>query len=117
MIVTPAMYALFSERSMTAGAHRPRSPRGARRRSCSQNFLASRTLAAQLVREANVGRGDLVVEIGAGGGILTAELARRAGRVLAIEIDAVWAARLRQRFAQRRNVEVNRGRCASCTPS
>ena len=91
------------------GADRPRSPFGARRRSYSQNFLASRTLAAQLVREANVERGDLVVEIGAGSGILTAELARLAGRVLAIEIDPAWAARLRHRFAQRRNVEVIEG--------
>jgi 23S rRNA (adenine-N6)-dimethyltransferase len=88
-------------------ARRP--PRGARRRSYSQNFLASSALAEQLVREAKVGRRDLVVEVGAGSGILTAALARRARRVLAIEIDPVWAARLRQRFAAWENVEVIEG--------
>jgi len=88
------------------GAHRPRSPRGARRRSYSQNFLASRALAAQLVREARVGRGDLIVEVGVGSGVLTAELARRAGSVRAVEIDPIWATRLRERFAASRNVEV-----------
>ena len=62
------------------GARRARSLRDARRRAYGQNFLASRAIAVQLVRQAKVGRGDLVLEIGAGNGILTAELARRARR-------------------------------------
>jgi protein-L-isoaspartate O-methyltransferase len=81
------------------GARRTRSLRDARRRAYGQNFLASRAIAAQLVRQAKVGRGDLVLEIGAGNGILTAELARQARRVFAVEIDPVWVARLRERFA------------------
>ena len=40
---------------------------------------------------------DLVVEIGPGEGALTGELARRAGHVVALEIDADLAARLRTR--------------------
>ncbi|HKP19406.1 MAG TPA: 23S ribosomal RNA methyltransferase Erm [Gaiellaceae bacterium] len=87
-------------------ADRPRSARDARRRARSQNFLASSAVAAQLVRDANVGRCDLVVEIGAGSGVLTSELARRARSVRAIEVDPAWAARLRERFALHRNVEV-----------
>ncbi len=86
-----------------------RLPRGARRRSNSQNFLASTALAEQLVRDANVERRDLVVEIGAGSGILTAALARRAGRVRAIEVDPVWTGRLRERFVAWENVEVIEG--------
>ena len=81
------------------GARRARSLRDARRRAYGQNFLPSRAIAAQLVRQAKVGRGDLVLEIGAGNGILTAELARQARRVFAVEIDPVWVARLRERFA------------------
>ena len=81
------------------GARRARSLRDAHRRAYGQNFLASRAIAVQLVRQAKVGRGDLVLEIGAGNGILTAELARRARRVFAVEIDPVWVARLRERFA------------------
>jgi 23S rRNA (adenine-N6)-dimethyltransferase len=81
------------------GARRARSLRDVRRRAYGQNFLASRAIAVQLVRQAKVGRGDLVLEIGAGNGILTAELARQARRVFAVEIDPVWVARLRERFA------------------
>jgi 23S rRNA (adenine-N6)-dimethyltransferase len=80
--------------------------RRGRRRAYSQNFLASRALAARLVADADVRAADLVVEIGAGSGMLTGELARRAGRVLAIEIDPRWAATLRARMAGRANVEV-----------
>jgi 23S rRNA (adenine-N6)-dimethyltransferase len=82
-----------------------RGRRGARR-AYGQNFLARRALAAQLVADAGVGPDDLVVEIGAGGGMLTAELARRAGRVIAVEVDPRWAAALRSRLAGRPNVEV-----------
>jgi 23S rRNA (adenine-N6)-dimethyltransferase len=47
-----------------------------------------------------------VLDLGAGEGILTAELARRSQRVRAIEIDPALVARLRQRFAASANVEV-----------
>jgi 23S rRNA (adenine-N6)-dimethyltransferase len=45
-----------------------------------------------------VGRDNLVVELGAGGGMLTRQLARVAGRVVAVEYDPYWALRLRERF-------------------
>ena len=53
---------------------------GARRRAdLGQHFLAGGWLAAELVEQAGVGSGDLVVEIGAGTGVLTEALARLAG--------------------------------------
>jgi 23S rRNA (adenine-N6)-dimethyltransferase len=55
------------------------------------------------VRAAGVGPDDLVVDIGAGRGRLTSELARVAGRVIAVELDPVLASTLRGRWA---NVEV-----------
>jgi 23S rRNA (adenine-N6)-dimethyltransferase len=90
-----------------AGRGQPR--RGGSRRVYSQNFLASRALAARLVAEANVGPGDFVVEIGAGSGMLTAELAHRAARVRAIEVDPRWTAKLRVRMRAHPNVEVVEG--------
>jgi 23S rRNA (adenine-N6)-dimethyltransferase len=78
-------------------AHR-RAPGGARTRPSGQHFLRSPRLAEELVEQAGVGRADLVLEIGAGSGRLTAPLARRAGRVLAVELDARLAAELRARF-------------------
>jgi 23S rRNA (adenine-N6)-dimethyltransferase len=52
---------------------------------------------------------DLLVEIGAGSGRLTVELAERAGRVHAIELDPAWAAHLRRRLASYPNVVVIEG--------
>jgi 23S rRNA (adenine-N6)-dimethyltransferase len=82
-----------------------RRARHARRsgRARSQHFLRSNALAAELVHAAGVSAHDLVLEIGAGDGRLTAELARAARRVIAVEIDPRWAARLRGRWP---NVDV-----------
>ena len=53
----------------------------------SRHFLRSRSLAAAIVAGADISSRDLVVDIGAGSGRLTAELARVARRVVAIELD------------------------------
>jgi 23S rRNA (adenine-N6)-dimethyltransferase len=49
------------------------------------------------------------VEIGAGRGVLTSEIARCAGRVVAIELDPVLARRLVGRFESARNVRILQG--------
>jgi 16S rRNA A1518/A1519 N6-dimethyltransferase RsmA/KsgA/DIM1 with predicted DNA glycosylase/AP lyase activity len=74
-------------------AVRPRSQRGR-----GQHFLRSSKLAAELVRAARVQRDDLVLDLGAGTGVLTAELTRRTSRVVAVEIDPELAAGLRRRL-------------------
>jgi 23S rRNA (adenine-N6)-dimethyltransferase len=56
-----------------------------------------------------VARDDLVVEVGAGYGRLTEQLAARATRVIAIELDPRLAGRLAHRFRQRPNVTVVEG--------
>jgi 23S rRNA (adenine-N6)-dimethyltransferase len=76
-----------------------------RLRGRGQHFLVPR-LAADLVRNTGVTRGDLVVEIGAGTGVLTHELERRAGRVIAVEVDPALASKLRVRFDRVRRVQV-----------
>jgi 23S rRNA (adenine-N6)-dimethyltransferase len=83
----------------------PGAPGPLARAARGQHFLVPR-LAADLVRNTGVTRGDLVVEIGAGTGVLTSELAHRAGRVLAIEIDQKLVSTLRKRFAHDRNVRI-----------
>jgi 23S rRNA (adenine-N6)-dimethyltransferase len=82
-----------------------RRARSARRpgRARSQHFLRSQALAADLVRDAGVRPDELVLDLGAGGGRLTAELAGAARRVVAVELDSRWAQHLRARWP---NVDV-----------
>lgn len=59
----------------------------ARQRRLGQNFLADPNLLDAIVREAGVGATDVVLEVGGGGGALTARLAPAAARVHVIEMD------------------------------
>ena len=71
-----------------------------------QNFLADRRAAERIVEAlGDVGQ-KTVVEIGPGRGVLTALLAERAQRVMAIEVDRVLGAQLRFRFTRQPNVEI-----------
>lgn len=56
-------------------------------RALGQNFLSDPNTARRVARLAEVGRGDHVVEIGAGLGALTAELAATGAAVTAVETD------------------------------
>jgi 16S rRNA (adenine1518-N6/adenine1519-N6)-dimethyltransferase len=63
-----------------------------------QHFLFERGVVERMVRQAGVTEGDIVLEIGPGLGILTSELLRKAGRVVAVEYDRALAAHLRDAF-------------------
>lgn len=56
-------------------------------KSLGQNFLTDSGVIRRIVEGASVNTGDLVIEIGPGVGSMTAELASRAGEVVAVEID------------------------------
>jgi 16S rRNA A1518/A1519 N6-dimethyltransferase RsmA/KsgA/DIM1 with predicted DNA glycosylase/AP lyase activity len=83
-------------------------PRHRRPAAAGQHFLGRR-IAAEVVGRARFGGTDLVVEIGAGRGILTSEISSRCGRVLAVELDTVLARRLRNRFDSVPNVTIVHG--------
>jgi 23S rRNA (adenine-N6)-dimethyltransferase len=63
------------------------------------HFLTDQRLIGQLVGASGVGHGDLVFDLGAGYGALTAPLAGTGARVIAVELDPALAGRLRRRFA------------------
>jgi 16S rRNA (adenine1518-N6/adenine1519-N6)-dimethyltransferase len=78
----------------------------ATRRDLGQNFLVDERLAEKLADRAGVEPGDDVVEIGTGLGILTRALARRAGRVVTLEVDAGVVRALRAERSLPDNVEL-----------
>ncbi len=75
----------------------------------SQNTLRDPRLVASLIDRSSIVGEDLVVEIGPGKGIITAQLARRCKRVIAIEKDPALSAILRERFAREPNLVLRNG--------
>jgi 16S rRNA (adenine1518-N6/adenine1519-N6)-dimethyltransferase len=69
------------------------------RRRLGQNFLLDPRIPRETVRRAAWPSGVSVIEIGPGGGALTAELLAAGFRVTAVEIDAALVALLSERFA------------------
>ena len=71
-----------------------------------QNFLIDLNLHELIVKTAEVGPDDVVLEIGPGAGALTARLAARAAAVVAVEIDPLLAALTAETVAGMPNVRV-----------
>ena len=76
------------------------------RRLLSQNFLKDQKLVAHLVGLAHFGPQDTVIDIGAGRGIITEELAKVCGQVLAVELDLSLAVELKDKFKNNSKVEI-----------
>jgi 23S rRNA (adenine-N6)-dimethyltransferase len=74
---------------------RRRTDRDWRRRRLGQNFLDPAT-AEQIVDQAELTAGELVIEVGAGSGAFTRALMRRGVRLFAVEPDPHWAQHLRE---------------------
>lgn len=74
--------------------------------SYSQNFLTNQKLVRHIVGLARLNRNDVVLDIGAGKGILTCELSMQVKQVIAIEQDSKLCDYLRLRFGDSINVSV-----------
>jgi 16S rRNA (adenine1518-N6/adenine1519-N6)-dimethyltransferase len=86
-------------RDESGGTGRERVARHAgRRRALGQHFLRDPGIVRAIVELLAPTARDLVVEIGPGEGALTGELAGRAGRVVALEVDRGLVERLRRRL-------------------
>ena len=72
----------------------------------SQHFLRSPKLAGFLIGHSNIKKRDVVIDIGAGSGVITSALARRCKRVIAVEPDAETAALLRKNTKRCDNVVI-----------
>jgi 16S rRNA (adenine1518-N6/adenine1519-N6)-dimethyltransferase len=71
---------------------------GGKRRALGQHFLRDAGVARAIVALVAPTPDDVVVEIGPGQGALTGEIVRRAGRVLALEVDRALIERTRAAF-------------------
>jgi len=78
------------------------------RKGWGQHFLVDRNILNKVIRTAQVGKEDVVLEIGPGLGEMTLALARQAKRVIAVEIDPKLAEILKKKVAGYSNVEVVR---------
>ena len=71
-----------------------------------QNFLIDEEIVNNIVESANISKEDLVIEIGPGLGTLTNELLKKAGKVIAVELDAKMIKILNDRFCLYKNFEL-----------
>ncbi len=76
------------------------------RKSLGQNFLADDQTAADIVAAVGAESGDVVIEIGPGTGALTRPLLKRAGHVIAIELDPRLVSALQDTFSGMPNLTI-----------
>lgn len=71
-----------------------------------QHFLTSRAIARKIVAVADLGKDDLVLEVGPGRGMLTQELLKTGARVIVVEKDKKLAELLADKFKDKKNLEI-----------
>jgi 16S rRNA (adenine1518-N6/adenine1519-N6)-dimethyltransferase len=91
--------------------------RRSRRRALGQHFLTNPEMLDKMVDYAELSRSDVVLEVGTGSGVLTRRLAERAGKVIAVEIDEMFAEDLEAVSEAYPNVEVLFGDVLCLRPS
>src|SRR5947209_2307816 len=75
-------------------------------KSFGQNFLIDRSVLHKIVEAAEIEPNDQILEVGSGTGVLTRELAKRARRVVAVELEQDMLALLAKTMHQYSNVEL-----------
>lgn len=74
--------------------------------SLGQNFLTDEGVIESIIEGSGITEEDLVIEIGPGLGVMTAAAAERAGRVVAVEIDARLIPILKDTLSYYDNIEI-----------
>jgi 23S rRNA (adenine-N6)-dimethyltransferase len=82
----------------------------------AQHFLRSPSLVMELIGHSNIRKNDIVYDLGAGSGVITAALARRCKHVVAVEVEPTALKLLRQNMAHFDNVEIVAGDILALTP-
>jgi 16S rRNA (adenine1518-N6/adenine1519-N6)-dimethyltransferase len=79
------------------------------RKNMGQSFLMEEDIIKKIAHTANVTQDDIVVEIGAGTGVLTEYLAQNAAKLIAVELDDQLAKVLEDRLSKYSNVQIYHG--------
>jgi len=79
------------------------------RKNLGQSFLMDENVIRNIAEKANVTGDDIVVEIGAGIGVLTEYLAQNAARVIAVELDDKLVEVLKDRLSGYSNIQIYHG--------
>ena len=75
-------------------------------KSLGQNFLINKEVLEKIIESADIGKEDLVIEIGPGLGTLTEFLLEKAQKVICIELDKNMVNVLNDRFLLYNNLEI-----------
>lgn len=79
------------------------------KKSLSQNFLIDGNIVRKILNTADVTSSDVVLEIGAGLGVLTEALLETKAKVIAIEKDSLFAKRLKDIYKSLPNFQIIEG--------
>ncbi|MEK7540790.1 MAG: 16S rRNA (adenine(1518)-N(6)/adenine(1519)-N(6))-dimethyltransferase RsmA [Patescibacteria group bacterium] len=71
-----------------------------------QNFLINKTALEKIIKAADLGAEDIVLEIGPGIGTLTQELAKNVKKVIAVEKDKYMCQILKETLKDYKNIEI-----------
>ena len=79
------------------------------RKRLGQSFLMEQNVIRKIAALANVTKNDIVVEIGAGIGVLTEDLAQNAAKLIAVEMDDKLIEVLKDKLLKYNNVQIYSG--------
>jgi 16S rRNA (adenine1518-N6/adenine1519-N6)-dimethyltransferase len=79
------------------------------RKKLSQSFLLDQNIIKKIASVAQITKEDIVVEIGAGIGVLTEILAQEARKIIAVELDKNLVEVLKEKLGGYDNVEIHSG--------
>ena len=71
-----------------------------------QNFLIDKNVVKKIIKAAELHSKDIVLEVGPGIGALTKEIAKKAGKVIAVEKDQRMVEILKKTLKDFKNIEI-----------
>ena len=87
------------------------------RKSLGQHFLVNSGVLKKITAAADLTSSDIVIEVGPGPGVLTAELIKKAGYVIAVEVDATMVELLKETFSYADNLSLIAGDILQTVPA